>query len=67
MLLTRTDHSIFKQNNRIEIRFFIFQIRSIVFMHTAVADLSHNENISHELLDYQLFSKQFTHVWAKPA
>ena len=49
MLLTRTDYSFFKQNNKIEIRFFIYQIQSIVFVQTAVADLSHNKNISRRI------------------
>ena len=45
MLLTRTDYSIFKQNNRIEICIFIYQIQSIVIMKRAVADLLYNKNI----------------------
>ena len=42
---TRKNYSIFKRNNRIQIRFFTYQIQSIVFMQTAMADLSHNKNL----------------------
>ena len=49
MLLTQTNYSIFKHNNRIEICFFIYQIQSIVFMQTTVADLLHNKTISRRI------------------
>ena len=42
--ITRTHYSIFKQNNRIEIHFFVYEMQSIVFIQTAVAHLSHNKN-----------------------
>ena len=57
MLLTRTDYSIFKQNNKIEIRFDIYQIQSIVFMQMAEADLSHNENVSRRIARSSAFFK----------
>ena len=41
--------ALFKQNNRVQIRFFIYQIQSIGFMQTAVADLSLSENISRRI------------------
>ena len=57
MLLTRTNYSIFKQCNGVGIRFFIYQIQSIVFMEMAVADLSHNENISRRIARSSAFFK----------
>ena len=54
---TRTNYSIFKQNKRIQIRLFIYQIQSIVFMQTAMADLSHNKNIDRQIARSSVFFK----------
>ena len=44
-------------NNRIEICFFVYQIQSIKLMQAAVADLSHNKNISRRIARSSAFFK----------